>query len=65
MKRPRKKSEIPLTNWTTDQDCYLIEHSSMSIDELINNLPYSKDEIIARKEVLGLIRRARQMKKRA
>lgn len=65
MKRPRKKPEFTASNWTTEQDCYLIEHSSMSIEELIVELPYSEDEIMARKEVLGLVRRARQMMKGA
>ncbi len=65
MKRPRKKPEFTASNWTTEQDCYLIEHSSMSIEELIVELPYSEDEIMARKEVLGLVRRARQMRKGA
>lgn len=65
MKRPRKKPEYSASNWTTEQDCYLIEHSSMSIEELIVELPYSEDEIMARKEVLGLVRRARQMRKGA
>ncbi|MCH4245952.1 acyl-CoA thioesterase [Acinetobacter gerneri] len=65
MKKSQKKLEFPVTNWTTEQDIFLIEHSSMSIVELTNNLPYSEDEIMARKEVLGLIRRARQMRKGA
>ncbi|WP_312970870.1 acyl-CoA thioesterase [Acinetobacter gerneri] len=65
MKRPRKKTEYAASNWTTEQDCYLIEHSSMSIEDLIVELPYSEDEIMARKEVLGLVRRARQMRKGA
>lgn len=65
MKRSRKKSGFPVINWTTDQDCYLIEHGSMSIDELSNNLPYSEAEIMARKDMLGLIRRSRQMRKDA
>lgn len=65
MKRPRKKPEHAASNWTTEQDCYLIEHSLMSIEDLIVELPYSEDEIMARKEVLGLVRRARQMRKGA
>jgi len=65
MKRSRKETEFQLSDWTTDQDCYLIEHSFLSIQELMKELPYSEDEIMARKEVLGLIRRARQMRKGA
>ncbi|MDA3442659.1 acyl-CoA thioesterase [Acinetobacter bereziniae] len=63
MKRQRKKHEFPKSNWTTEQDCYLIENSNLPINELMRNLPYSDDEIIDRKEILGLVRRARQMRK--
>jgi 3'-phosphoadenosine 5'-phosphosulfate sulfotransferase (PAPS reductase)/FAD synthetase len=63
MKRQRKKHQFPISNWTTEQDCYLIENSNLPINELMRNLPYSDDEMIDRKEILGLIRRARQMRK--
>ncbi|MDR6541599.1 hypothetical protein ABIC56_002777 [Acinetobacter bereziniae] len=63
MKRHRKKTEFPKTNWTTEQDCFLIENSDLSIIELLNYLPFSDEEILDRKEVLGLIRRAKQMRK--
>lgn len=63
MKRPRKKQEFPKSSWTTSQDSYLIEHNSMSNDELAEHLKYSIDEIIERKELLGLLRRAKQMRK--
>ena len=35
----------------------------MVIEQLINHLPFTEDEIINRKEVLGLTRRHRQMRK--
>jgi hypothetical protein len=35
----------------------------MGIEKLINHLPFTEDEIIKRKEVLGLTRRHRQMRK--
>ncbi len=63
MKRHRKKTEFQKTNWTTEQDCFLIENSDLSIIELLNYLPFSDEEILDRKEVLGLIRRAKQMRK--
>lgn len=63
MKRQRKKHEFPKSNWTTEQDCYLIENSNLPINELMRNLPFSDDEIIDRKGILGLIRRARQLRK--
>ncbi|KAF1027445.1 MAG: hypothetical protein GAK29_00690 [Acinetobacter bereziniae] len=51
------------TNWSTDQDCYLIENSTQQMSVLLSNLPFSEDEIRQRKEVLGLVRRQKQMMK--
>ena len=63
MKRLPKKSEHITSNWTTEQDIFLIENSVMAIEELINHLPFTEDEIIKLKEVLGFTRRHRQMRK--
>ena len=63
IKRLPKKSEHITSIWTTEQDIFLIENSVMAIEELINHLPFTEDEIIKRKEVLGLTRRHRQMRK--
>ena len=63
MKRYHKKSEHINSNWTTEQDIFLIENSSMSIEGLINQLPFTEDEILNRKEVLGLTRRQKQLRK--
>ena len=57
MKRLSKKPEHITSNWSTEQDSFLIENSVMAIEELINHLPFTEDEIIKRKEVLGLTRR--------
>ncbi|NHB58562.1 hypothetical protein G9F32_11140 [Acinetobacter sp. 194] len=62
-KRPYRKPVIPASSWSTEQDCYLIEHSLMSYEELKQVLPYSHEEIQERKEILGLIRRSKQLKK--
>jgi SUMO ligase MMS21 Smc5/6 complex component len=62
-KRPYRKPVVPVSNWTTEQDCYLIEHSLLGIEELQQVLPYTEDEIQERKEILGLIRRSKQLKK--
>ena len=51
------------TNWSTDQDCYLIENSTQVMSVLLSNLPFSEDEIRQRKEALGLVRRQKQMMK--
>jgi hypothetical protein len=61
-KRLRKKPEV-LSTWTTEQDIYLIEHNTLDLEILCQNLPYTRDEILERKAVLGLIRREWQLKR--
>ena len=61
MKRHRKKSEYINSNWMIEQDSFLIENSSMPIEGLINQLPFTEDEIINRKELLGLNKRQKQL----
>ena len=65
MKRSRKTPEYLPSNWTTEQDCFLIENSEVPIEELKKHLAFSFDEdtIQSRKEILGLSRRQRQMRK--
>lgn len=62
-KRPYRKPEFPSIQWNTEQDCYLIENSTLSDNELQQNLPFNLDEINERKEILGVIRRRRQLRK--
>lgn len=62
MKRYLKQTESATTNWTTEQDCFLIENNSLSIYELTEHLPFSEEEIRVRRYVLGLMRRDKQMK---
>lgn len=62
MKRYLKQIESTTSHWTTEQDCFLIENNSLSIEELIEHLPFSEEEIRVRRSVLGLIRRDKQMK---
>jgi len=61
-RRKRKKVTI-LPEWSTDQDCFLIENSSLPIELLIDSLSFTEDEILERKILLGLVRRHRQMMK--
>ncbi|MFC3171249.1 MULTISPECIES: hypothetical protein [Acinetobacter] len=61
MKRSRLKPEFSAPDWSTEQDCFLIENSALPIEQLILNLPFSEEEIRARKTVLGLVRRQRQI----
>lgn len=62
MKRYLKQIESTTSNWTTEQDCFLIENNSLSIHELTEQLPFSEEEIRVRRSVLGLMRRDKQMK---
>lgn len=64
MKRPPRSKVIPISTWTTDQDIYLIENSALDMSELCKQLPYSEEEITDRKEILGLIRREWQMRRK-
>lgn len=59
----RHKNKIQYTEWSTDQDCLLIEHFKTPMDVLLQMLPYSEQEILARKEMLGLLTRAKQLRK--
>lgn len=66
MRRPsRQKYDHlqPLSVWSTEQDVYLIEHAEHSLSELAQALPYSEAQILARKKLLGLMRRAKQLRR--
>lgn len=63
MKRSRKLAVPPEISWTTEQDIYLIENSTLDISQLCIQLALTEEQIIERKEVLGLIRRERQMRR--
>lgn len=62
MKRYLKPAQSTTSTWTTEQDCFLIENNFLSIQELIEQLPFSEEEIRVRRAVLGLVRRDKQMK---
>ncbi|WP_407923617.1 MULTISPECIES: acyl-CoA thioesterase [Acinetobacter] len=49
--------------WTTEQDIYLIENSTVNMAVLLEYLPYTEEQIIERKEALGLLRREWQMRR--
>lgn len=63
MKRPFRLKKHTLVNWTTEQDIYLIEQQHLPLQDLMKVLPYSEDEIVERKHLLGLTRRERQMQR--
>ena len=62
MKQSQRKLVAPTSQWTIEQDIYLIENSALNLNELCKHLPYTEDQIRQRKQILGLIRRERQMR---
>lgn len=62
MKRYLKSTQSTTSTWTTEQDSFLIENNFLSIQQLLEQLPYSEEEIRVRRAVLGLVRRDKQMK---
>ncbi|ALD03247.1 acyl-CoA thioesterase [Acinetobacter sp. TTH0-4] len=62
MKQSQRKLVAPTSDWTIEQDIYLIENSALNLNELCKHLPYTEDQIRQRKQTLGLIRRERQMR---
>ena len=63
MKRHQRTKVIPASTWTTEQDIYLIENSTVDMTVLLEYLPYTEEQIIERKEALGLLRREWQMRR--
>lgn len=63
MRYKDRKIPVCTKHWTQQQDIYLIEHNDCSIEELQQHLPYSLEEIMARRNILGLTTRLRQLKK--
>lgn len=57
--RSKLKNQLDV-QWTTEQDCYLIENSTIPLEQLMN---FSEDEIHQSKEILGLYRRERQIQR--
>lgn len=59
----RKPNDVQFDNWTPQHDSYLIENNDLTMDILKQTLPFSDEEIMARRKVLGLVTRIRQLKK--
>ena len=57
--RPKQnRHKFKNSNWSTDQDCLLIEYSHLPIDTLLTMLSFEYDD-----RVLCLIRREKKKKK--
>lgn len=54
----RAKDLLNDERWTVAQDCYLIENQNLSIEALASTLPFTVDDIVNRRQLLGLERRA-------
>ncbi|MDV2468920.1 acyl-CoA thioesterase [Acinetobacter chinensis] len=59
----RKIRKLQNSDWSTEQDIFLIENNHLSIEELVKILPFNDEEIVDRKNVLGLIRREISLRK--
>jgi hypothetical protein len=53
--------KIKQTSWPVMHDILLIENNDLEISALLLLLPYTEQEIQDRRQVLGLIRRIRQL----
>ncbi|UIJ74587.1 acyl-CoA thioesterase [Acinetobacter sp. SH20PTE14] len=65
MRNLKRQHKLTVSNviWSTEQDAVLIEHADLAMSELIQRLGFSEEDILQRKEVLGLNRRARQIQR--
>ncbi|MCL6248223.1 acyl-CoA thioesterase [Acinetobacter sp. ANC 4945] len=65
MRNLKRQQKLTVSNviWSTEQDAVLIEHADLAMSELIQRLGFSEEDILQRKEVLGLNRRARQIQR--
>lgn len=66
MARPDPKkllAQLQNAKWSREQDIYLIEHNHLPMNQLRDTLPFTEEEIMARRKVLGLMTRLKQMKR--
>ncbi|MBO3661584.1 hypothetical protein [Acinetobacter variabilis] len=66
MARPDPKkllAQMQNAQWSKEHDIYLIEHNHLPMSQLREKLPFSEEEIMARRKVLGLMTRLKQMKR--
>ncbi len=62
-KRNKPKDLLNDARWTVEQDCYLIENQDLRLEQLTDVLPYTSEEIVNRRLLLGLERRAFAIKR--
>lgn len=65
MRRSKRQHKLTVSTviWSTEQDAELIEHADLAMPELILRLGFCEEDILQRKEILGLNRRARQIQR--
>jgi len=65
MRKLKRQHKLTVSTviWSTEQDAVLIEHADLAMPELIQRLGFCEEDILQRKEILGLNRRARQIQR--
>ena len=65
MRRSKRQQKLTASKviWSIEQDAELIEHADLAMPELIQRLGFCEEDILQRKEILGLNRRARQIQR--
>ena len=56
-------AQVQQAKWNREQDIYLIEHNHLPLAELMQQLCFNEEEIMARRKLLGLTTRLKQMRK--
>lgn len=56
-------AKLLTAHWTREQDIILIENNNLPIEQLIEMLKCSQEDIMARRKVLGLVTRNKQLRR--
>lgn len=56
-------AKLLTAHWTREQDIILIENNNLPIEQLIEMLKCSQEGIMARRKVLGLVTRNKQLRR--
>ncbi|MCO8068126.1 hypothetical protein [Acinetobacter schindleri] len=56
-------AKLLTAHWTREQDIILIENNNLPIEQLSEMLNCSQEDIMARRKVLGLVTRNKQLRR--
>ncbi len=56
-------AKLLTAHWTREQDIILIENNNLPIEQLSEMLKSSQEDIMARRKVLGLVTRNKQLRR--